>query len=346
MDNLEKYSEVTNLNFDKEAPHLAICHKSQGYSANLRPQALLFKSGDQIPTKEIIKSLEGVVSEKELTKMTYRNMKRSLEETIEKFLRENMSANGEYVWVEVIDFNDEFVAFYFQDTLWGVDYEATEDGIVTLGEDLRETSRREIYVDSESGEELIKSSFWKQEQNPQSKEELSSEENGEIEGEVQETDTQDTPVQTEEGKDMTDVVEKPEVGSEELLKSAAVQELLQKAVEDALAKKDAEIQKAAKDAQTAELVKGFAFVAEESVDELVKAITGSKDEIAAELVKAMSAAQEKIESLEAEVVKVKEEFGKQDSVQGEVEGKHSAAKVGRESELEKAVAAQLAKRNK
>ncbi|HAS3707722.1 scaffold protein [Vibrio phage ICP1] len=348
---LDKYSEITDLNFDKPNPHLAICHKSQGYSANLRPEALLFKSGNPVPTKEIIKSLEGVVSEQELIKMTYRNMKSSLEETLEKFLRENISSNGEYIWVEVVDFNDDMVAFHFQGTLWAVNYTATEDGIVTLGEDLREASHRELYVDSETGEELIKASFWVQEKNPKTEEEKSSDDSGEIEGEGQESDSQDTPVKLEEGNDMTDKVDVQNLSAEELLKSTVFQELMKAQREAWEAEKEAELQKAARDAQTTELVKSLSFVDESGVEELVKALIGAEDTVAAELVKAMSAAQDKIEALEAEVVKaqeevvkVKEEFGNPSAIRGEPKGKTSPNMSERQSELEKAVAATLAKK--
>ena len=47
------------VTFDHEGAHLAVCHVSQSYSANGRPDALLFKSSTPV-TQELMKSLESV----------------------------------------------------------------------------------------------------------------------------------------------------------------------------------------------------------------------------------------------------------------------------------------------
>ena len=113
MDNLKDYSEITDLNFDGENPHLAICHKSQGYSANKRPTALLFKSEGVSLNQDIMKSLDGVVKQEIIQKMSYENKRKALQEAIEQKLRADMSANGEYFCTYVMDFNEDLVAFRY-----------------------------------------------------------------------------------------------------------------------------------------------------------------------------------------------------------------------------------------
>lgn len=48
---LDPDKEITCVSFEHEGAHLAICHKSQGFSANGKPDALLLK-GDAEPTEE------------------------------------------------------------------------------------------------------------------------------------------------------------------------------------------------------------------------------------------------------------------------------------------------------
>ena len=292
---LDPKGEITNLNFDGENPHIAICHKSQGYSANLRHDALLFKS-NKVLGSEIIKSLEGKLPEQVLVKMSYSNLRRSLEEAITAVLE--VTGQYEWGWVNVYDFNDDMVGFRFQDQLWAVDYETTEEGIVTIGNDIRVTSYRELYVDSETGEELIKASLWKQEQSPEV-EEL-SDTDGEIEGEGQDVpDSQDTPDVKENEDNMSEKIElTPEQLQEEIQKALVAdrkeQEELRKAVE--------------LKTNTQELVKGFSFVEESDQEALVKSIIAEGGEV---LVKALEAAGSKITSLEEEL----EKAGKQEQEQ-------------------------------
>jgi len=49
--------EITNVTFEYDGAHLALCHKSQGYSANGRPNALILKASDEI-TKDAEEYLE------------------------------------------------------------------------------------------------------------------------------------------------------------------------------------------------------------------------------------------------------------------------------------------------
>ena len=92
--------------------------------------------------------------------MSYENKRKALQEAIEEKLRSDMSANGEYVYAYVMDFNEDLVAFRYQDDIFAVSYTVTEDGVVTLGEEPRSAKLRDLFVDSDTGEELIKASDW------------------------------------------------------------------------------------------------------------------------------------------------------------------------------------------
>ena len=335
---LDKYSEITDLNFEGDV-HIAVTGRWQEFSANECITALMTKSQNKenVP-QDIIKSLKGSVPEQVLVKMSYLNMRRSLQEALEKVLKE--SGQYEYVWVDVYDFNDDMVVFRFQDQLWAVEYEETEDDVITIGEDLRTTSARELYVDSETGEDLIKASFWKKDESPEVEENV-SETDGEIEGEGQETDSQDTPDVKENEDDMSEKIE---------LTPVQLQEEIQKALV-ADRKEQEEIRKAAEvKASTQELVKGFEFVAEDDQADLVKALIAEGGEV---LVKALSAASEKIVGLQEELTKsskepeVKEEEESEEVVKEsseDVELDKAAQADARNKQLQQVVKAQLAKK--
>ena len=335
MSDLDKHQEITDLNFDGENPHIAICHKSQGYSANNRHNALLFKS-DQPLNQEVLKSLEGVVEESVLTKMSFNNKRRLLEEKIEEYIK-GRSLGNSYVWVWVQDFNESVVVFEHEEDLYAIEY-SESDGTVSLVGDAVKTARKDLYTNSETGEELVKAVSDLSKSIPLEEEESS--EDGESEGE-----TKDTPKQEEkeDGDKMSDNIEKTEISQEELLKSSAVQELLKAAVAEAVEAKEKEIEKANLAKSTTELVKGFTFVDQDNVDTLVKSVLANDE--GAEIVKALSTAQDKIDTLEKEVIKVKADFGKQESIEDEVIDKGNHSPEDRQSALEKAVAASLSKKS-
>ncbi|APC44410.1 hypothetical protein [Pseudoalteromonas phage PH357] len=335
MSDLDKFEEITDLNFDGENPHIAICHKSQGYSANLRHNALLFKSSQPL-TKEVIKSLEGAVDESTLVKMSFNNKRRLLEEKIEDYIKDTSLDEHECFWVYVQDFNESMVVFNYHGNLYAMEY--TESGeTISLQGDPVEVKHKDLYVNSETGDELVKAIAELSKSVPLEEEESS--ENGESEGE-----TKDTPQQEEDGDKMSDKIEKTEVSQDELLKSAAVQSLIKAAVAEAVEAKEKEIEKTNLVKSTTELLKGFSFVKEDNVDALVKSVLANEE--GAEIVKALSDAQEKIEDLEKEVIKVKEDFGKQDAIADEVVDKANHAPEDRQAALEKAVKAQLEKQSK
>lgn len=326
--------EIKDLNFDPRTdgskPHLAVCHYIQGFGANGWGEAdLVRKSKNQ--TTEIVKAMKDAGLPQELIqKMSYRNMKQTLNEAIETYIRGNMAANGEYVWVDVFDFNDERVGFYFQETHWSVDYTVVDE-VVVLGEDIRKGKELYVVVDSETGEELIKANFWKKE-NPEFEEERSSDTEGAEDGE-----TQSTPDVNEEEENMSDI-DKTQL--EELMKSAEMQELV-KAQAQVLAKEQLEeLQKAAQEEElrksTVEILKGVEAIGEDLAETLVKSVLVSDHSV--ELLKAfgdmqdllVKAREEKQEAIE-KAEKIKDEFGSQDSLDGEVTDKVELTKSKKET---------------
>lgn len=315
-DELEKYSEITDLNFDQPNPHVAITHKSQGYSANQRHKALLFKSDKNPLTNEVIKSLKDTMSQQDIIKMSMENKRSILEDLIKDRIRAEMAENGEYTCVWIQDFNESMAVFRYEGKLGAVEYTETEDGTITIGENFRYVRHQDMYVDSDTGEELIKS-FETVSTSPEA-----ASADGDFTGENS-IDTPSTP--SKEEATMTDSVVK---SKEDLMKDPAVQELL-KAQNAEKQEEQEELIKAAIIADrkereheelvksTGELVKGFSFVEEDKQDLLVKALTSLDEGV--ELVKALGDAQDKINELQEEITKTKEEFGKGDAVKGETD---------------------------
>lgn len=164
MAELDKYSEITNLNFNIDNPHMAVCHYTQGYSANERPDALMFKSGlsttgATVINSQIIKSLSAVYPEVNITKMTYENLRNALEQSIQLILRDTFPLLEDvYAWVR--DFNEDLAVFNFKGMTYAVTYSVGTDDVVTLGDTLRPVTSKNIYVDTETGEQLVKAAQW------------------------------------------------------------------------------------------------------------------------------------------------------------------------------------------
>lgn len=310
MEDLEKYNEITDLNFDGENPHIAICHESQKWSANYCHRALLFKSNGTL-NSEIVKSLDGIVDESILTKMSAQNKRNMLEEKLEERIRSNMSGNGDYVYLWVKDFSEDMVVFEYQEELYAVDYTESEDGIIEVGEEPKRVSRKDLYVDSETGEELIKAADWLQ-KHPIVEDKLSSV----GEDETGETSTPEVETETEETMSVEN-----QHGEQVITKSQEEFDALVKAqVEAALAAQAEAAKQAELTKSTSELLKGMDFVADEQLEDIVKAVLTNEqgDVVLATLQKAQEAIVKAQEDAQAEIVKVKEEFGKQEALEGDV----------------------------
>ncbi|AGG57783.1 hypothetical protein VPBG_00010 [Vibrio phage helene 12B3] len=334
----DKSKEVVNLNFRGKKPHLAVTHYTQ-QPANGRPDALLFKSDKNTRiNEELLKSLSKVSTEEELKKASFENHRTSLQEALEDRIRSTMSANGEYVWVYVTDFSEDLVVFQYQDEYFATAYSISEEGVVDLGEqEIQHVKRRNMYVDSDTGEELVKAADWLKTLSDKIDGEGSDEQSQEVdsgdpdssevvdEGETEGDEQSDTPVIVNEDT-MTDKIKVEDLDLEDLTKSAAVQELIKAAVAEAEANKVAELEKAQLVTDTTELVKGFAGVEEDQVEVLVKALTSVDKEFGAALFKAFDGMQESLVAKDAELEEIKKSFGeKQDSIEGETTTKVSTA---------------------
>ncbi|AUR94263.1 hypothetical protein NVP1193O_132 [Vibrio phage 1.193.O._10N.286.52.C6] len=337
--NLDDYQEVTNLNVRGNNPHLAITNKFQGYSANNRPDALLFKSKGFDPSnQELMKTLGKIMSEEELKKASFDNHRLSLQEAIEEKVRSSMSANGDYVWVYVVDFNEELVVFQYQEDHFAVTYSVTDNGVVEIGEqEIQHVKRRNMYVDSDTGEELVKAADWLKTLSDKIDGEGSNEQSQEVEsgdpdssevvdeGETEGDEQSDTPVIVNEDT-MTDKTQNTELQFEEFMKSSKFEELMKAREDQARADERQAIEKARLVTDTTELVKGFAGVAEDQVEVLVKALTSVDEEFGAALFKAFDDMQEALVAKDAELEEIKKSFGeKQDAIEGETTAKVATA---------------------
>ena len=63
---LPEDKEITEVSFGFQGAHLAICHKTQGFSANKKPEPLLIKSDSHQITDEALETLEKINGEKEV----------------------------------------------------------------------------------------------------------------------------------------------------------------------------------------------------------------------------------------------------------------------------------------
>jgi hypothetical protein len=338
MDKLDKLKELTDITFDHEGAHLAVCHVSQGYSANMKPDALLLKSSTPI-TKAVVASLEDVYGKEAVVKISAANKRKHLEMLVEEKLKESFPLN-EYIYAYVVDYNEDMVVFEFENELWAVDYTMTDDetGSIVLGDEPTVVMRADVYVAVEDGETLIKAVAFK---------ELPSKDvNKSEDGDIKEGDLDETPLNKEEtlmsNPETEAAIQEDVVKSEgeavvnkevdmtetsqvaELLKSSEAQELLKAMAAEMAATQFEELQKAAQKDElvknTSEIVKGFSGVAEDQVESIVKCLVDTDQAVAGVLLKAMSDMQEALVAKSAEVEEVKKEFGtQQNAVEAKVE---------------------------
>lgn len=317
MTDLSKFTEIVDLNFDDEDPHVAICHKSQGYSANLRHQALLLKSPSVVVNEEIIKSMESFMSKEEILKMTYRAKSDALETAIFNKLKATFT-DKDYIYTYVKDFNESMVVFKFDEQTWATSYEIVGE-VVTLGNVMRQVTSKEIYIDSTTGEELIKSSQWLL-LNPETVVEKSSVDCGETNGDsIVSPQSKKEETMSEATVKDTDVVK----ASQEDIQKAAQE--IAKAMFDEMvkAKELEELTKA-----TVTTLSSIEFIDKEQVESIAKSIL--VNDVSEVIMKALSDAQEAIEKARADAEEVKKEFGnKQDSTSAKpvIEKGDTAARV-------------------
>lgn len=111
---------------EKLAPHLALCHQAQGYSANNRHVSLLMKSDIEM-TDEIKKALE-TLGLSDVNKAAFYSQIRT---QLQNAVKEKYGDDKDWLYVE--DFNDSVVIFCNDKGLWSTDYSIV-NGDVSLGE--------------------------------------------------------------------------------------------------------------------------------------------------------------------------------------------------------------------
>lgn len=137
--------EITKTDVKKKTPHLALCHETQGFSANNRSVSLLMKSG-VVMTEEIEKALIslGINIDKS---MFASQVRESLQSAVGEAYTED---DG---WLYVEDYDDSIVVFCSEDGLFSTTYSLV-DGKVTLGDLAKPMTRAVSYVPA-TGEMLL-----------------------------------------------------------------------------------------------------------------------------------------------------------------------------------------------
>lgn len=274
-------------------PHIAVCHMSEminGGSANGENTPLVLKAkegGDKLNT--ILKALGE--NSAILEKASYRNLQKQLEAAVkDKMVADNPTK--EYVWVDVEDFDEDTVVFYFDGSTYSIKYSVSEAGMVELEGDAEVAIAHRVYSNAEGTELILKGETVVSE----SDEAVSEEDSDEDEA------SDDNKDNTEEN-DMSKVTENQEID---------VEAIVQKALKDQRAQIEAEMAEKELVKSATEIVKSFDFIAEEDHEVVVKALCASEGmEV---IVKCFEAANAKVEKAVADAEAAREEFGSQEQV--------------------------------
>lgn len=101
--NLDEYEEIVDVSFDNENPHLAVCSKTQGYSANGWHTSLLMKSEDIQITEDVIKALQQIT------------VKLSFEEFLRRFF--GMYSSDAELLTKILGMETEFENYLLENAL-------------------------------------------------------------------------------------------------------------------------------------------------------------------------------------------------------------------------------------
>lgn len=258
----------------KRAPHLALCHQMQGYSANNRAVSLLMKSGVEL-TEDITKALEVLGIDKAAF---YSQIRTSLQEAV------RAKYGDEDKWLYVEDFSDSVVIFCNEDGLFTTNY-SLQSGEVVL-DDLAEPVKVVINYEptngnmllSEDAEEKLEEGVYglvtKALQNGETKEHLIKM----FEAQKQTKDNEVLALQEEIKKAVeaaetilkAQVAEKEQALQKALEQVAAFQAEKQEAV--AKARKDAIASVEKDEAKAEELFKSLESLAQEAFDVVIKSL--------------------------------------------------------------------------
>lgn len=280
-------------------PHIAVCHMSEminGGSANGENTPLVLKAkegGDKLNT--ILKALGE--NSKILEKASYRNLQKQLEAAVKaKMVADNPTK--EYVWVDIEDFDEDTVVFYFDGSTYSIKYNVSEAGMVELEGDPEVAIAHRVYSNAEGTELILKGETVVSESD-----EAVSEEDSEAGVEPTDDEASDDNKDNTEENDMSKETENQEIDVEAIVQKALKEQREQ--IEAELAQK--ELVKSA-----TEIVKSFDFIAEEDHEVVVKALCASEGmEV---IVKCFEAANDKVEKAVADADAAREEFGSQEQV--------------------------------
>lgn len=129
---------------NKKTPHLALCHESQGFSANNRPVSLLMKSGVEF-TEEIKKALSALGYD--INKAFYSQV----QEQLRGQLQEMYGDDDQWLYIE--DFDETQAIFCTEGCLYSVKY-SNSDGVVTVDDTATPVTRMISYNPIEGKVEL------------------------------------------------------------------------------------------------------------------------------------------------------------------------------------------------
>ena len=137
--------KVVDKSQKEKTPHLALCHESQGGSANLRHASLLMKNADDI---EVTEEIEKALKLLGIDKAAFHN---SLRSKLSRAVQEKFGEDDSYIWVE--DFNDTVVIFCTDKGLFSSNY-SEANGAVNL-DDLASPVISSISYESVDGKMLL-----------------------------------------------------------------------------------------------------------------------------------------------------------------------------------------------
>ncbi|AUR89046.1 coil containing protein [Vibrio phage 1.121.O._10N.286.46.C4] len=298
----------------KFKPHMALTGLClNGGAANLNNDVCISKSKFGITDEiELLKRLKKD-SPEGIEKASVRNVENQLRALLKEKLK---PVGSEYYWVYIEDFDDSTVVFESEgNKSYSMSFTVNENGIVELSdEEAVEVVPQRIFVKVDGSELILKGADEAPEEGEQTPEDVKSD--GEsLEG------TKPSELNNEE----------EEIPMEDNTQVSA--EAIEKAVAAALEKERARVAADKATAETTEIVKGYGFVAEDSVELLVKGLVA--DAVVAEVIlKSFDAAQQEVADVKAEMEVVKAKFGEQeqqadDSEPAEIEKGAEAAKAAR-----------------
>lgn len=307
---------------DKKAksPHLALCHETQGFSANNRPVSLLMKSGIE-HSEEIKKALSALGYDVE--KAFYSELQSQLTDEITE-----MFCDGEDDWLYVEDFDDSQAIFCTEGELYSVKY-TNKDGVVTVEDTATAVTRMVSYNPdegevklSEQAEDMVEDGTYKLVkkalENPETMKRIESIFTAEkTPPKIVKTKSKDIPLKEE--------IEKA-VAAVEVLFKAQIKEQT-----EALEKASARIKELEQSAITKSRKDALAAVEEdaEKLDALVKSLAPLGDEAFAVVVKTLSdkvSVADQSDLFKQSSVHMKQEEATEGSFDAMMKAKYAAAK--------------------